>query len=81
MNKHLTSKILSLLFLAAIFIAAVKVNASKPRVMILQSYHPDYAWTREVDVGLKRVVRKWTDYTVTWHYMDTKKYKEKQRGV
>lgn len=78
MNKQTFSKILSLLFLVAIFVTAVIVNSIKPRVMILQSYHPDYAWTREIDVGLRRVTDSWVDYTVTWHYMDTKKHKDKE---
>jgi len=78
MNKQTLSKILSLLFLLSIFVAAVTVNSTKPRVMILHSYHPDYAWTREIDVGLRRVSDSWVDYTVTWHYMDTKKHKDKE---
>jgi len=78
MNKQTISKILSLLFLVSIFVTAVIVNSLKPRVMILHSYHPDYAWTREIDVGLRRVADSWVDYTVTWHYMDTKKHKDKE---
>lgn len=51
-------------------------NTSKPRVMILHSYNPDYIWTREVNVGLRRIVDEWRDYSVFWHYMDTKKFRE-----
>lgn len=74
-NKH-TSRILSLCFFVVILITAVIYNISKPRVMILQSYHPDYAWTRDVDTGLHRIIDKWSDYSVTWHYMDTKKHSD-----
>lgn len=72
MKKHLSS-FLSLVFLALILATAVAYNSTKPRVMILQSYEPGYAWTRDVDAGLRRITDKWTDYSVTWHYMDTKR--------
>ncbi len=78
MSKQFLSKMLSLVFLLSIFIPAIYMNLSKPRVMIVQSYHPDYAWTRETDIGLKRVVDSWTDYSVTWHYMDTKRINGKE---
>ncbi len=78
MNKIIISRILSVLFLVLIFTIVIIVNMSKPRVMILHSYHTDYAWTRDVDIGLKRVTENWVNYNVTWHYMDTKKFKDKQ---
>ncbi|MBA3012781.1 MAG: hypothetical protein KKF12_10880 [Proteobacteria bacterium] len=74
-TKHL-SYFLSLVFLLAIFVAAVYYNTSKPRVMILHSYNPGYAWTRDVDIGLGRVVDNWTGYSVTWHYMATKQHSD-----
>jgi ABC-type uncharacterized transport system substrate-binding protein len=76
-SQHISTA-LCLLFLAAILVAAVWFNLSKPRVMILHSYHPSYAWTRDIDVGLRRIVDKWHDVSVTWHYMDTKKIAEPQ---
>lgn len=78
MSDNKLSKALSMLFLFAILATAVAFNASKPRVMILHSYHPDYPWTRDVDEGIKRIARNWTDYTVTWHYMNTKKLSERE---
>lgn len=44
--------------------------------MILQSYQAEYAWTRDVDAGLRRVIDKWTGYSVNWHYMDTKRHSD-----
>ncbi len=70
------STILCLIFLSAILATAVVYNRSKPRVMVLQSYNPEYAWTRDVDVGLRRVIDQWTGYSVNWHYMNTKKYSD-----
>ena len=62
MKKHL-SFFLCLVFLALILVTAVAYNSKKPRVMILQSYEPEYAWTRDVDEGLNRIIRKWTGFS------------------
>ncbi len=78
MRKERLSQALCLVFLAAILVAGVAFNASKPRVMILHSYDPEYAWSRDIDVGLHRVVDKWHDCSVSWHYMDTKKHPDPQ---
>jgi len=75
MKNHLSS-FLCLVFLALILATAVAYNCAKPRVMILQSYEPEYAWTRDVDTGLHRVIDRWTGYSVTWHYMDTKQHSD-----
>lgn len=76
--KQYLSRILCLIFLLAMLVTAVIFNATKPRVMILQSYSPDYPWTRDIDVGLHRVVDDWPNYSVTWHYMDTKRNSDVQ---
>lgn len=76
MNKITISRFLSLSFLLAMISFAVVFNVLKPRVMILHSYHSDYAWTRDIDVGLRRVTDGWTNYAVNWHYMDTKKHND-----
>ena len=64
---------LSALFFIGVALFAVAFNVSKPRVMILQSYDPDYAWTRDIDAGIRRVSETWTNYSVNWHYMNTKR--------
>ncbi|GAB6041639.1 ABC transporter substrate-binding protein [Endothiovibrio diazotrophicus] len=74
MNRVTVSRLLSAVLLFTILVVAVLFNMAKPRVMILQSYDPNYAWTRDIDVGLHRVVDEWSDYAVSWHYMDTKKH-------
>lgn len=70
-------KLLAALFMVGFLVAAVAFNASKPRVMILHSYHPDYPWTRDVDIGIQRVADAWNDFAVSWYYMDTKKHADK----
>jgi hypothetical protein len=49
-----------------------KIN--QPRILIIQSYETDYAWTRDVDSGLKRVLGDTLRYKIQWYYMDTKKH-------
>jgi ABC-type uncharacterized transport system substrate-binding protein len=56
-------------------------NSSKPRVLVLDSYATDFAWTKDINVGLNWVLEK-KPYSIQYHYMDTKRnpgqsYKEK----
>lgn len=62
------------LFLVALAITVVMFNTTKPRLLILQSYDKEYAWTRDVDVGINRVLKDRNDYSVRWFYMDTKSH-------
>lgn len=73
MKQSPAALILSGIFFVGVSAFAVYFNATKPRVMILQSYSPDYAWTRDIDAGIRRVSERWTNYTVSWHYMNTKR--------
>lgn len=50
------------------------LNISKPRILILHSYDPTYAWSRDVNVGLNRVLSNSFRYQLRWHYMDTKRH-------
>ena len=50
------------------------LNISKPRILVLHSYDPEYAWSRDVNVGLNRVLRNSYRYQLRWHYMDTKRH-------
>ncbi|MCF8199476.1 MAG: hypothetical protein K9J42_11970 [Sulfuritalea sp.] len=49
-------------------------NYSRPRVFVLHSYGPDYTWTRDVSIGLKRVLDTKAFYSIRWHNMDLKRY-------
>jgi ABC-type uncharacterized transport system substrate-binding protein len=62
------------IFLVALAVTVVVFNTTKPRLLILQSYDRDYAWTRDVDVGINRVLKDRNDYSVRWFYMDTKRH-------
>lgn len=72
------SQVFSIILLTIVIVSVLIFNFNKPRVMILHSYNIDYSWTRGVNVGLNRVIEKWTNYSVVWHYMDTKKHNDKE---
>jgi len=67
------SRYLKLGFMSAFFIgliaAIVLVSANRPRILILHSYDPDYIWTRDINVGLQRVLgtKSWID--IRYQYM------------
>lgn len=68
-------------FLATVAAAVVLFNTTKPRLLILHSYDTSYSWTREVDVGIRRMLGGRNDYTVRWYYMDTKRHPWKDYKV
>jgi ABC-type uncharacterized transport system substrate-binding protein len=69
--------VLLLIFLVSVTIFLVTYAVNKPRILILHSYATDYAWVRDVSVGVKRALEK-KSYSLRWHYMDTKRHPEKE---
>lgn len=67
---------LSIFVILMLLGGALSYHAGKPRVLILQSYEPDYAWTAGVIEGLDRVTRGWSDVHINAHYMYTKKFSD-----
>lgn len=65
-------------FLAATLAVTVAYNHYKPRVLVLHSYDLSYPWTREVTVGVRRVLDEHPDYAIRWFYMDTKRHPWKE---
>jgi ABC-type uncharacterized transport system substrate-binding protein len=49
-------------------------NMTKPRILILHSYDEDYAWVRDVNIGLARGFKNKYLYQLKWYYMDTKRH-------
>lgn len=62
------------LFLAGSVAVVVAYNLHKPRVLVLHSYDLGYPWTREVNVGVHRVLDQQPHFAVRWFYMDTKRH-------
>ncbi|MBF0163839.1 MAG: hypothetical protein HQM01_04900 [Magnetococcales bacterium] len=49
-------------------------NAHKPRLVILQSYDKSYSWTKDVNIGINRILDAHRDYSINWYYLDTKRH-------
>ncbi|MES2743507.1 MAG: hypothetical protein V4754_21515 [Pseudomonadota bacterium] len=62
------------LFTAAAVALCGWYNVSRPSILILHSYDPAYAWTRDVNIGLGRVLKQRYLYQLRWHYMDSKRH-------
>ena len=69
-------KLMMWAFLALAFAGMSWYKLSQPRILVIHSYANDYAWVRDIDVGLKRVLDTKLGYKVAWHYMDTKNHPE-----
>lgn len=67
-------KITMTLFLGAALVLFGWYNVHKPSILVLHSYDPDYAWVRDINVGLNRVLDEKYRYQVRWYYMDTKRH-------
>jgi ABC-type uncharacterized transport system substrate-binding protein len=72
--KTKTESLLIGLFLLASIGLFGWLNISKPRILILHSYDKDYAWVRDMNVGLNRVLSDRYRLSLRWHYMDTKRH-------
>jgi hypothetical protein len=67
-------KILLAVFMAGSLVLLGWYNVSKPSILVLHSYDPGYAWVRDINVGLNRVLGESARYQVRWYYMDTKRH-------
>ena len=72
-NILLRPRILGILFSLYFCGFLVYANIQKPRIMVLHSYDKEYAWTRDVSEGIHRILDKYPQYSIKWHYMDTKR--------
>jgi hypothetical protein len=61
-------------FLMAVAGTVIVFNVTKPRVLVVHSYDTEYAWTRDVDIGINRVLKDKNAYSLRWFYMDTKRH-------
>ena len=61
------------LLLVIMVAAAVTRRVERPRIMVVQSYGVDYVWSRDVEVGLKRVFDGLSGIDVRYHFMATKR--------
>lgn len=62
------------LFIVGVIGVSLWVNQVRPRVLVLHSYDTGYAWVRDVNIGIRRILEEKSFYVVRWHYMDLKRY-------
>lgn len=74
MKKFTLDKLIISLFLVIALGLFAWFNINKPRILILHSYDPEYAWTRDVNIGIGRVMKQNYQYQTRWYYMDTKRH-------
>lgn len=74
MTKQQFEKGVIALFLVISLLLFIGYNMHKPSILIIHSYDKDYAWVRDVNLGLNRVLNHPERYHVHWHYMDTKRH-------
>jgi ABC-type uncharacterized transport system substrate-binding protein len=67
---------LAMVFLLSSTTVVLYSSMTKPIVLIIHSYDTDYAWCRDITVGLQRVLRKHPNYSVKWYYMDVKNHND-----
>lgn len=60
-------------FFVSFLLAVFWIKSARPKLLILHSYSPSYVWTREIDVGLERILEKESLIDTRYHYMETKK--------
>lgn len=68
-------------FLIGLIIVIVSFNIAKKRLLIIHSYDKEYFWTRDVDIGIKRILNSKGEYVIRWFYMDTKRHPWEQYKI
>jgi hypothetical protein len=71
--KRKLSVLFATLFVLGTLALAVAHNLMQKRVLVLHSYDSSYSWTRDVNIGLERVLSTYPEWQVRWHYMDLKR--------
>lgn len=62
------------LFFSLLLAATIWASTGTPRILVLHSYSEDYVWTRDINVGLDRVLGGDGSVEIRYHYMETKKH-------
>lgn len=70
MTRSLVKKLLVGAFLAAFILLLGSFNVGKARIMVLHSFSQDQSWSRDVDSGIRKVLKtNRLPVTVKWHYL------------
>ena len=71
--KNFIKKYLLILILLHIY-STQSFATTKPKVLVLHSYHPAYKWTKDINDGINSVFNDVTKVDLYVEYMDTKQY-------
>ena len=71
--KNFFTKIILPLFIILVCTTQVFAN-TKPKVLVLHSYHPAYKWTNDINNGINSIFNDVTKVDLYVEYMDTKHY-------
>jgi len=71
--KNFIQKALLSLLIVLIYSTQTFAN-TKPKVLILHSYHPSYKWTDDINNGINSIFNDVTKVDLYVEYMDTKQY-------
>ncbi|MBY0462570.1 MAG: hypothetical protein K2Q34_05265 [Alphaproteobacteria bacterium] len=74
MKNFKIHKLVPFIVTTVIFSYFIFFNMQRKTILILHSYHPEYSWVRDVNEGIKRVLKDQSFVNVRWHYMDTKNH-------
>ena len=74
MKNFKINKLLPFIATTVIFSYFIFFNTQRKTILILHSYHPEYSWVRDVNEGIKRVLKDQSFVNIRWHYMDTKRH-------
>jgi len=70
MTRSLLKKLLIGTFLVAFILMLGSFNVGKPRIMVLHSFSQNLSWSRDVDTGIRKVLKtNRLPVTVKWHYL------------
>ncbi|AVR97180.1 ABC transporter substrate-binding protein [Pseudoduganella armeniaca] len=61
-------------FLVSALVLFGWLSMHRPVIFILHSYDTGYAWVRDINVGINRVLKQPYLYRTQWYYMDTKRH-------
>jgi ABC-type uncharacterized transport system substrate-binding protein len=75
LNKFTKSQLPIILFLICAFVFLAIATVEKPRILILHSYATDFAWVKDINIGINRVLEG-KPYQIQYYYMDTKRHPE-----
>lgn len=80
--RYLDEKIFRLFAIIAAVLFIIQYSAKKSIILVIHSYNTDYAWVKDINKGIDRVLEKQKSYIVIkHHYMDTKNHPKQEEKV